>query len=337
MAGIIKKASLAFLIILIAGCILFIYLYTSLKEFGQSRYILDDPLLFRVEKGDSASRVITNLYEAGISQSRGKAMLYFRVFFKDRTLKAGLYSIPRASSLYSVLDMIARGDIATEKLTVIEGFTIWDINEIIMRSSITGKEDFLMLCYSKEFLIELNVPYNVLEGYIYPDTYIFPLGIELKDALRIMVRRTFDVYENIMHTAVNPMEIGPALILASLIEKESPQKDEGPLVASVYLNRLKKDMLLQCDPTVIYGLKRHGLYRGVLLKKDLQFDDTYNTYLYKGLPPSPIASPGYYSIFSAMNPADTDYFYFVAKDDSSHAFSRTYREHLQNIKRIRGK
>ncbi len=331
----LKRAFLGISLLLIAAVCTAYYLYNRLEAFGNRINITDEPVLLNIEKGASVSEVVRLLYEKKVTGSEARALLYYRVFFRNQTLKAGFYRLPEASSLHDVLDMIIKGDIATEKLTIIEGSTIWEINEVISGSKITGRDDFFMLCYNKEFLAELKIPFGIIEGFIYPDTYVFPLGIPVKDAVRIMVARSFDIYEKISETATNPMDIGEAMILASLIEKESPSKEEGPVIASVYLNRLDINMLLQCDPTVIYALKRNRLYDGRLLKKDLSFDDPYNTYLYKGLPPSPIASPGYYSIFSAMNPARTDYLYFVAKDDSSHVFAETYREHQRNIIKVR--
>lgn len=333
--GIFKTLFFIACLIIILSVLAFAGFYRYLVSYGNAPHVLQDPLMMRVERGDSVAIVIGKLYEHGIIDSYRMGLIYYRLFFYDRTLKAGLYNIPEVSSLHSILVMISEGDIATQKITIIEGSTIWDVNNVVMGSQISGKEEFLSICYDREFLQELGIPFSVLEGFLYPDTYIVPVGIDIKAFIRLLTKQAFHVYNEILKTAVHPLEIGDAFILASLIQTESPTRDEGPLIASVFLNRIKIDMLLQCDPTVVYALKRHNAYRGRLLKRDLDFDDPYNTYVYKGYPPSPIASPGYYALFSSMNPADTKYFYFVAKDDKTHVFSKTYREHLENIRNIR--
>lgn len=335
MKKIIKIFAILALIALIIISISVFYAYRYISEYGHRQYTIEEPFRLNVERGDSAKNIIKRLYEQNITEDLRLAIIYYRLFFRDQTLKAGLYDIPEISTLHDILSVIISGDIAVQRITIIEGITIWDTRDIIMEYEIDNKQDFMRLCYDKEFLEDLGIPFKNIEGFLYPDTYILPIGIDIETFMRIMVKRAFDMYEKVYATATHPLNIKDAFLLASLIQTESHTKAEGPKIASVFLNRLKKGMLLQCDPTVIYALRRHDLYRGRLLRKDLRFDDPYNTYVYSGYTPTPIASPGYHALFASMNPADTDYLFFVAKDSTTHAFARTYREHRENIRRYR--
>lgn len=309
--------------------------YQHIREWGHIEYDISQPVRLNIKRGESASNIILKLKDHGIIDNQKKAVLYYRLFFPEKTLKAGIYEVPEKSSYHEVLSMIVKGDILTQRITIIEGLTLWDINEIFSRHEITDHGEFMSLCHDQDLIKELGVPFDTLEGFLYPDTYLFPLNIDMKSIIVLMVKRSIKIYNEIRETAIRPLEMREAFLLASLIQTESHTKEEGPLIASVFLNRLRIGMRLQCDPTVIYALRRHGLYSGRLLRRDLSFDDIYNTYVYNGYPPTPIANPGYDALFSAMNPAVTDYLYFVARDSRTHVFSRTYQEHLENIRRIR--
>ena len=173
-----------------------------------------------------------------------------------------------------------------------------------------------------------------LEGYLFPETYSVPRDTTAAKLVGLMVARFRQLFTTQMQQAAQALELTPrqAVTLASLVEKETAQPAERPIVAAVYLNRLKIGMGMQADPTVIYALQRAGRYDGNLRRDDLSFDSPYNTYRYPGLPPGPIASPGLASLQAAVAPAQVDYLYFVSRNDGSHVFARTLVEHNENVR-----
>jgi UPF0755 protein len=173
-----------------------------------------------------------------------------------------------------------------------------------------------------------------LEGYLFPETYALPRETSAAKLVGLMVARFRQLFTADMQQAARVLELTPrqAVTLASLVEKETAQPSERPMVAAVYVNRLKIGMGMQADPTVIYALQRAGRYDGNLRREDLSFDSPYNTYRYAGLPPGPIASPGLASLQAAVAPATVDYLYFVSRNDGSHVFARTLAEHNENVR-----
>jgi UPF0755 protein len=168
------------------------------------------------------------------------------------------------------------------------------------------------------------------EGYLFPETYSFPKGASARDAVTSMIaafRNTLARLEQAVPPSEWPLDLNDTLILASLVESEVAVADERALVASVFMNRLERNMLLECDPTVVYALIRDGSYRGRLLRVDLAFDSPYNTYRYPRLPPGAISNPGYEALLAAVRPAESDYVFFVRTEGGRHNFSRTLAEH----------
>ncbi len=184
---------------------------------------------------------------------------------------------------------------------------------------------------NRSFIESLGLEEDSLEGYLFPDTYSFERGTPLKELLTVMVRRSDAVWKELEKEAgPQSMTRHQIVTLASIVEKETADPSERPLIARVFLERLKRDMLLQTDPTVIYGLQG---FSGRLHSKDLKEDHPYNTYLYKGLPPGPIANPGRAALNSVLHPSDQVFLYFVSKNDGTHYFSRTLAEHNRAVRR----
>jgi len=173
-----------------------------------------------------------------------------------------------------------------------------------------------------------------LEGYLFPETYNVPRKMDAAALVRQMADRFLVIFDQPMRdaAAANGLKLREAVTMASLVEKESASPDERPIVASVYLNRLRVGMPLQCDPTVIYALEKAGKYDGNLTKKNLQYESPYNTYRHAGLPPGPIAAPGRSSLKAVMEPAAVDYLYFVSRNDGTHVFATTLAEQNKNVK-----
>ena len=196
------------------------------------------------------------------------------------------------------------------------------------------KEKFMKLATDRDFLNSYDIEAKSIEGYIFPDTYKIPKGVLPEDALGSMIdkmREKFS-YELLSRMDEIDMSENEVLTLASIIEKEAIVDSERPMISAVYHNRLKKNMLLQADPTAIYGIKSS---REKITREDLLRATPYNTYKIKGLPPGPIASPGLKSIEAALYPANVPYIYFVSLDDRSHRFSKTLEEHMQAVKQYR--
>jgi UPF0755 protein len=246
------------------------------------------------------------------------------------TLKAGEYQFVQAATLSAVYNRMVRGDVYTRTVTIPEGFNLFDVAQAIEAAQLGSKEKFLIAARENVALIaDLDPTAKNLEGYLFPDTYRFPRHLSPVQILSAMVKRFRQ------NSALMGLEGGYHRIvtLASLVEKETPVAADRPLVASVLENRLKKDMPLMTDPTVIYAAMLENQYRGTIYQSDLKRDSAYNTYLHAGLPPGPICSPGTASLQAAMHPADSQFLYFVADPAAAgHSrFAATLEEHQRNV------
>jgi UPF0755 protein len=232
-----------------------------------------------------------------------------------------------------VADKIARGDVYVRPITFPEGLTIRQMAALYESKGFGDAKSFVAAASHGELVHALDPDAKDLEGYLFPDTYSLPRRTTAEQlVLRMVASFTRAFTPDIVGAAAaRGLSARQLVTLASIVEKETGNPEERPLVAAVYANRLKIGMGLQCDPTVIYALERAGRYNGNLRREDLQFDSPYNTYRYAGLPPGPIASPGRASLQAAASPAGVSYLYFVSKNDGSHAFASTLDEHNRNV------
>ncbi len=298
-----------------------------------------DSALLDVPSGATTRSILEALERAGVVRSRHLADAAFRVFFRGKSLKAGEYRFEGPQSTEEVLRALVEGRVVTYRVTIPEGLTAEEIFGLVAREGL-ATEGELRALFTQPSLFE-GVPAGApsLEGFLGPDTHFFtrsqgPRGI-LSTLVRAFARSLPDRFEERSRAVGRtPLE---AVTLASLVEKETGVAAERPLVSAVYHNRLRAGMLLQCDPTTVYALRRKGLWTGALTREGLAVDDPYNTYVNGGLPPGPIASPGAAALEAAVAPADVPYFYFVAAGDGSgeHRFAVTYDEHLANVSRFR--
>jgi len=233
-----------------------------------------------------------------------------------------------------VIDKIARGDVYNRRITFPEGLSIREMARIYEQQGFGKAASFIEAAGDASAIRNIDAAATDLEGYLFPETYSVPRDTTAAKLVGLMVGRFRQLFTAEMQQAVQALELTPreAVTLASLVEKETAQPSERPIVAAVYLNRLKIGMGMQADPTVIYALQRAGRYDGNLRRDDLLFDSPYNTYRYRGLPPGPIASPGLASLQAAVAPAKVDYLYFVSRNDGSHVFARTLVEHNENVR-----
>jgi len=250
-----------------------------------------------------------------------------------RRLQAGEYRFDAAISPADVVDKLARGEVYLQPITFREGLNIRQMAAIFEERGFGTAREFIKAASNPQAIAELDRQATDLEGYLFPDTYTLPRKVTAEQLVSRMVSRfeqslTPEIREQ---AAGRGLSVRQLVALASLVEKETGQADERPLVAAVYANRLKIGMGLQCDPTVIYALEKAGRYTGNLTRENLKFDSPYNTYRYAGLPPGPIAAPGLAALQAAANPADVPYLYFVSRNDGSHAFAATLDEHNRNV------
>jgi len=254
---------------------------------------------------------------------------------KGGTLKAGEYRFDHPAKMPEVYERLERGDVYTISVTIPEGANLFDIAQRIESANLGKKEAFLAAADADVGLIaDLDPQAKSLEGYLFPDTYRFERQATPQQILAVMVKR-FRQAAGSLGLQANYHHV---VTVASLVERETPVDSERPLVASVFENRLARDMPLMTDPSVIYAALLDGRYRGAIFASDLQAASPYNTYRYPGLPPGPICNPGMASLKAAMNPAQTDYLYFVAAtaDPSGKSrFSATLEEHAHDVQRYR--
>jgi UPF0755 protein len=253
-----------------------------------------------------------------------------------RRLQAGEYRFDQPMSAVDVLGKIARGEVDTVPLTFPEGLTIAEMSKLFEQGGFGAAATFIAAARDASTVRDLDPDAPDLEGYLFPDTYTLSRRTDAPHVIRAMVDRFRRKLTPEIQTAAagGGLSIRQLVTLASIVEKETARADERPVVASVYANRLKIGMALQCDPTVIYALQKTGRYDGNLHRADLQFDSPYNTYRYPGLPPGPIASPGQAALLAAAQPAASEFLFFVSRNDGTHAFAHTLAEHNQNVQKF---
>jgi UPF0755 protein len=299
--------------------------------------------------GFSTRHIAAALKSSGVIRSE-QAFILWHYLYQRRSLKAGEYLFEKAANLIDIEKRLQRGDVYHRTVVVPEGFTMFDIARAIEAAGLGSAEDFLKVAQSDTALVADIAPgAPSLEGYLFPETYEFSRMMTMHEMAAAMVRQFRDVAFNIglIQTSGTGVEASSVpsdahqmmlnigtqrtVIMASIIEKETSVAEERPLVASVYYNRLQKNIALDADPSIIYAELLTGAYQGALHHADMQFPSRYNTYKHAGLPPGPIANPGKSSLEAAMHPAQTDYYYFVADAQGHHRFAHTIEEHNKNV------
>jgi len=283
--------------------------------------------LVRLKPGSSARHIAGDLENAGIIRSR-YAFLVWHYLHGRAPLKAGEYSFEHPARLREVYDRIARGDIYVRTLVIPEGFNIFDIAAAVEGAGLGRREEFLQVARSDTALIrDMDSQAQSLEGYLFPDTYHLTRTQSMHDVAAAMVHR----FRQAAREVGLKQDFHNIVTMASIVEKETSAPGERPEVASVFYNRLAKNMVLATDPSVIYAALLNNRYRGNIYQSDLHFDSAYNTYRNTGLPPGPISNPGKASLDAALHPASTDYLFFVSDNQGHHKFSRTEAEHAKNV------
>jgi UPF0755 protein len=312
--------------------------------------------------GFSTHRIAAELKGAGIIRSE-EAFVLWHYLHHRRSLKAGEYLFDKPAKLIDIHKRLGRGDVYFHTVVVPEGFTMFDIASAIEAAGLGPAQEFLKVARSDTALIADIAPgARSLEGYLFPETYEFTRMMTMQEMAAAMVKQFrqqarqiglipasiqaegeepatppssphIELEEKAAFRDRNPgaTDVERMVIMASIVEKETAVAAERPIVASVYYNRLAKNIALDADPSIIYAELLAGSYQGALHHADMQFSSAYNTYRHAGLPPGPIGNPGRSALEAAMHPAQSDYYYFVADAQGHHRFARTMEEHNKNV------
>jgi UPF0755 protein len=282
-----------------------------------------------ITPGTSTAGIGLQLQAAGIVRSQYAFDLVSE--WERGTLKAGEYRFDHPAPVAEVFSRIRKGDVFTIEVTIPEGANVFDVATRLQQAGLSAGQDFVdTQAKNADLVQDLDPSAKSLEGYLFPDTYRFARKATSIQILTAMVKR----FKSEAATLGLKQDVHQVVTLASLVERETAVDEERPLVASVFENRLAKNMPLATDPSVIYGLELEGRWRGLIYASDLKLDTPYNTYLHAGLPPGPVANPGVRALKAAMNPAQTDYLYFVAAGADAQGkslFSNSLEEHNKNV------
>ncbi len=286
-----------------------------------------------VPAGAGPRTIGARLVAAGVVRDTRTFRVALWLTGRARDLKAGEYRFTGAASAVDVVELIARGAIYTRPLTIREGLNIAEMADIYASSGLGSRAAFMEAATDVSLIRDLDAEATDLEGYLFPDTYPVPRRTPAPVLVAQMVRGFRAAFPGalIARAAADGLSVRQVVTLAALVEKETAQDAERPMVAAVYRNRHRLGMPMQADPTVIYALQRAGQWDGNLSRADLAFDSPYNTYRYGGLPPGPIAAPGQRALEAVVAPAAVDYLYFVSRNDGTHVFSTTLAEHNRNV------
>ena len=289
-------------------------------------------VIFAISSGEAFDSLISRLHTEGLINNPFNFRLLARIKGDDKKLKAGEYNLSSSMTPNQILEVLVGGKPILYRLTVPEGYTAKQIAAEIAAQKLGDARTFLDLVYNPEMAASLGIDAQSLEGYLFPDTYLFPKGIQASTIIQKMVARFKEQFDPQWYDRARKLHLSvhEIVTLASIIEKETGDPAERPLISSVFHNRLKKKMRLESDPTVIYGIKD---YDGNITRNHLNTPTPYNTYIIRGLPPGPIANPGRLAIEAALYPASTRFLFFVSKKDHTHHFSKTIEEHNQAVRK----
>jgi len=289
-------------------------------------------VFYQLKPGTSLSRVAGELEELGVLRSALTLKLLGRLSERGGAIQSGTYRFSEPATPEQILERLVAGDVEKVSLTIPEGFTQQQVIDRIAELGYGDREKLRQLAEDPEFVRSLGIEAQSLEGYLFPETYLFNPGVDEAALLKMMVRQFHHSVDGqlLVKTGPQHLDLHQLVTLASIIEKETGLVEEMPLISSVFHNRLRRKIPLQSDPTVIYGIAD---FDGNLTRKQLETLTPYNTYLIRGLPPGPIANPGLAALKAAAAPASSSFLYFVARGDGSHQFSATLAEHNRAVSR----
>jgi len=299
----------------------------------------DNKILIEVKQGEGFYDILNKLDKEDRLSNKLLIKVKLAIDKKNIKLREGIYEIDTNTTLVNLINSLE--DVADDKdlvkLTIPEGYSIEDIANTLEEKEICSKDEFLKAVKNYElpkFIKANNKKRYNLEGFLYPDTYLIGKNLDANSIIKLMLTRFEEILKQVKDETevdIKDEDVEKIINIASLIEKEARVEKDRPLISSVIYNRLEKDMKLQLDAAVIYSL---GYHVDVVLNKHLEIDSPYNVYKYKGLPVGPIANPGIDCIKAALNPAKTDYLYYILQEDSSHYFTNNYDDFLKKKKEL---
>jgi UPF0755 protein len=307
-------------------------LYGQVVAFRDTPFGTSDEKVIEIPAGASARQIVRLLARGGALADEQLAWRYVRWLKRDRRpMRAGEYAFAGPLRPDDVLERVFRGEVKTYHFTVPEGLRMEEIAAIVEEAGLGRASELLALMRDPAFAHELGVPFANLEGFLFPDTYTFTRNPKARDVVAAMVARFDEAWREAQAGRLPTVTLdeGQAVTLASIVEKETGQPEERPRIACVFLNRLKRGMRLQTDPTVMYAtmLRHGGRWSQNISKADLLTPHPYNTYTVAGLPPGPIASPGAAALHAVLHPATCDDLFFVSRNDGTHVFCPDLRCH----------
>lgn len=285
----------------------------------------------------SSSAIARQLEEEGIISHRFLFLAYAKTLDGSKPLQAGEYLFREPLTIPQVSERLTAGVVHYREVTIPEGSSLFEIPELLSRGGLMLPKDFDKVFENVDPISDLAPSARNLEGFLFPDTYRWTRQTSAEDLVRRMVQRFRQVVSTYILPRMEPgsLTLQQVVTLASMIEKETGVASERALISAVFHNRLRRQILLQCDPTVIYAAKLAGRFRGKIFQSDLDFHSPYNTYTVAGLPPGPIANPGRESLQAAVQPAKVDYLYFVSDNRGGHVFSKTLAQHQRAVRAFR--
>lgn len=317
-----KIAIVLAIIVLLAATHLYITFYTAPSSVPESRTIL-------IERGLSFRMIAERLESEGVVRNAESFSFAARLLGAYTKVKAGEYQFTTNMTPMEVLEYLVKGKVKRYMVTVPEGYSIKEIAVALEEAGLVQRDVFIARALDPSLAKSLGMAGPTLEGYLFPDTYVFSMGMSADEIIARMAERFRKVFAEFEHEAEKKgMSVRKVVTLASIIEKETGAPSERDLISAVFHNRLKRGIRLQSDPTVIYGIPA---FDGNIKKQHLAMKSPYNTYVNFGLPPGPIANPGKDSLSAALRPARADYLYFVSKNDGTHQFSKSLKEHNRAV------
>lgn len=333
--SIIKRSAIAaLLLIILLPLSLCGWYYSYVYQPGPER--AEPSVVVTIPKGSSVEAISEILAKSGVIHSDFRFLLLAKFSGHAKHLQAGEFMLTTGQKPGEVLKTLVTARSVQYSITVPEGLRATEIADIFGSGKWCNPEEFLNLIQDKPFIERLGFQHlTSLEGYLYPDTYLLTKDVKGSEKIiTLMVKRFFEVWGELTKGSTEDVSMVQTVILASIVEKETGAAPERPLIAGVFLNRLRMGMRLQSDPTVVYGLDN---FSGKITKTDLKTTTPYNTYTIKGLPVGPICNPGLKAMHAVLNPESTENLYFVSKNDGTHQFSKNLREHNRAVRKYQRK
>ncbi|HEU5163489.1 MAG TPA: endolytic transglycosylase MltG [Thermoanaerobaculia bacterium] len=291
----------------------------------------EEALVVEVSRGRNSGQILEQLRSKGVLRDDFVPLVYLKLLRRGDSLKAGVYEFRKEMSPIAVIDKLVRGDVILRTVVIREGLDRFAVGALMAEAGFGSVEEWKRVTAEADLVRDLSPEAESLEGFLFPDTYKLTPGTTPERIAAVMVQNFRDKFGDQLAFISTGLSIHQTVTLASIVETEARLPAERPLIASVYLNRMTRNMRLQADPTVVYALKLEGKWDGNIRKADLQMASPYNTYRNAGLPPGPIANPGLASLQAAANPAKSSFLYFVSRNDGSHVFSGSLAEHNRHV------